>query len=282
MLYERNDIALTRGRFRARGDVVKVHPATFDEEAIRIEFFGDEIDLIARFDPLTGQTVEELDRFTFYPAKQFVTPYEKMRRALEAIRVELDERIVWFEAHHQLLEAQRIKMRTEFDLEMMQEMGFCSGIENYSRHLSGREPGSRPYTLLDFFPKDFFLIVDESHATIPQIGGMYEGDRSRKTTLVEYGFRLPSALDNRPQTFDEFLRVTPQIVLVSATPGEFERTRSGRVVEQIVRPTGIVDPHVDVRATRNQIDDLMREVRLRVDRDERVLVTTLTKKMAED
>src|SRR6202049_1546167 len=222
MLYERNDIALTRGRFRARGDVVEVHPATFDEEAIRIEFFGDEIDLIARFDPLTGQTVEKLDRFTFYPAKQFVTPYEKMRRALEAIRVELDERVKWFEAHAQFLEAQRIKMRTEFDLEMMQEMGFCSGIENYSRHLSGRPAGSRPYTLLDFFPKDFLLIVDESHATIPQIGGMYEGDRSRKTVLVDYGFRLPSALDNRPLNFREFMKLTNQLIYVSATPAEFE------------------------------------------------------------
>src|ERR1700759_1767231 len=222
MLYERNDIALTRGRFRARGDVVEVHPATFDEEAIRIEFFGDEIDLIARFDPLTGQTIEKLDRFIFYPAKQFVTPYDKMQRALKAIREELDDRVKWFEAHAKFLEAQRIKMRTEFDLEMMQEMGFCSGIENYSRHLSGRPAGSRPYTLLDFFPKDFLLVVDESHATIPQIGGMYEGDRSRKTVLVEYGFRLPSALDNRPLNFDEFMKLTNQALYVSATPAEFE------------------------------------------------------------
>src|ERR1700719_2874043 len=222
MLYERNDIALTRGRFRARGDVLEVHPATFDEEAIRIELFGDEIDLIARFDPLTGQTIEKLDRFAFYPAKQFVTPHEKMQRALKAIREELDDRVTWFEAHAKFLEAQRIKMRTEFDLEMMQEMGFCSGIENYSRHLSGRPPGSRPYTLLDFFPKDFLLIVDESHATIPQIGGMYEGDYSRKTVLVEYGFRLPSALDNRPLNFQEFMKLTNQIIYVSATPAEFE------------------------------------------------------------
>src|SRR6201994_3386128 len=222
MLYERNDIALTRGRFRARGDVVEVHPATFDEEAIRIEFFGDEIDLIARFDPLTGQTLEKLDRFVFYPAKQCVTPYDKMQRALRAIREELDDRVKWFEAHAHFLEAQRIKMRTEFDLEMMQEMGFCSGIENYSRHLSGRPPGSRPYTLLDFFPKDFLLIVDESHATIPQIGGVYEGDRSRKSVLVDYGFRLPSALDNRPLNFDEFMKMTNQVIYVSATPAEFE------------------------------------------------------------
>src|SRR5580692_3701808 len=226
MLYERNDVALTRGRFRARGDVVEVYPATFDEEAIRVEFFGDEIDMITRFDPLTGHAAEMLDRFAFYPAKQFVTPHEKMQRALKAIREELDERVTWFEAHAKFLEAQRIKMRTEFDLEMMQEMGFCSGIENYSRHLSGRPPGSRPYTLLDFFPKDFLLIVDESHATIPQIGGMYEGDRSRKSVLVDYGFRLPSAMDNRPLNFSEFMDMANQIVYVSATPAEFELRNS--------------------------------------------------------
>src|ERR1700760_4183001 len=236
MLYERNDIALTRGRFRARGDVVEVHPATFDEEAIRIEFFGDEIDLIARFDPLTGQTLEKLDRFIFYPAKQFVTPYEKMQRALKAIREELDDRVKWFEAHAQFLEAQRIKMRTEFDLEMMQEMGFCSGIENYSRHLSGRPPGSRPFTLLDFFPKDYLLVIDESHATIPQIGGMYEGDKSRKTVLVDYGFRLPSALDNRPLRFPEFMEMVHQILYISATPAEFE------IQNSIVGNTGYM-PH---------------------------------------
>src|SRR5215471_16371933 len=222
MLYERNDIALARGKFRVRGDVVEVHPATFEEEAVRVEFFGDEVDLISRFDPLTGTALGEVDRFTFYPAKQFVTPHDKMKRALVAIRAELEERIVWFESQSKFLEAQRIKMRTEFDLEMMQEMGFCSGIENYSRHLSGREPGSRPYTLLDFFPKDFFLIVDESHATVPQIGGMYEGDRSRKTTLVEYGFRLPSALDNRPLNFPEFMGMTNQTLYISATPADFE------------------------------------------------------------
>src|ERR1700757_4316785 len=282
MLYERNDIALTRGKFRVRGDVVEVHPATADEEAIRVEFFGDEIDLITCFDPLTGSPMEALDRFTFFPAKQFVTPYEKMRRALTAIRAELDERIVWFEANQKLLEAQRIKMRTEFDLEMLQEMGFCSGIENYSRHLSGREPGSRPYTLLDFFPKDFFLIVDESHATIPQIGGMYEGDRSRKSTLVEFGFRLPSALDNRPLRFDEFLAKVPEMVFVSATPGPYEQRHSTRVAEQLIRPTGIVDPDVELRPTRNQIDDLLGEIRRREEAGERTLVTTLTKKMAED
>src|SRR6201994_3241483 len=236
MLYERNDIALTRGQFRARGDVVEVYPATFDEEAIRIEFFGDEIDLIARFDPLTGQTLERLNRFVFYPAKQFVTPHDKMQRALRAIREELDDRVKWFEAHAQFLEAQPIKMRTEFDLEMMQEMGFCSGIENYSRHLSGRPPGSRPYTLLDFFPKDYLLVIDESHATIPQIGGMYEGDKSRKTVLVDYGFRLPSALDNRPLRFPEFMEMVHQILYISATPAAFE------IQNSVVGNTGYI-PH---------------------------------------
>ena len=325
MLYERNDIALTRGKFRVRGDVVEVHPATADEEAIRVEFFGDEIDLITCFDPLTGSPSESLDRYTFFPAKQFVTPYEKMRRALTAIRTELDERVVWFEANHKLLEAQRIKMRTEFDLEMLQEMGFCSGIENYSRHLSGREPGSRPYTLLDFFPKDFFLIVDESHATIPQIGGMYEGDRSRKTTLVEYGFRLPSALDNRPLNFPEFMEMTNQVLYISATPADFEvqnsvvgntsyiphaRNRIGQeetepvllpmltghssgqldvhapgsrlVVQQIIRPTGLLDPRITIRPLKNQIDETIELCRGRSEIGERVLITTLTKRTAED
>jgi excinuclease ABC subunit B len=325
MLYERNDIALTRGRFRARGDVVEVHPATFDEEAIRIEFFGDEIDLIARFDPLTGQTLEKLNRFVFYPAKQFVTPYDKMQRALRAIREELDDRVKWFEAHAQFLEAQRIKMRTEFDLEMMQEMGFCSGIENYSRHLSGRPPGSRPYTLLDFFPKDFLLVVDESHATIPQIGGMYEGDRSRKTVLVDYGFRLPSALDNRPLNFPEFMEMVHQILYISATPAAFEiqnsvvgnisyiphtRSRIGQqetepvlvpmltgrsvatfdvetpgtrlIAQQIIRPTGLLDPQITVRPLKNQIDETIELCRHRTEIGQRVLITTLTKRTAED
>ena len=325
MLYERNDLALTRGRFRARGDVVEVHPATFDEEAIRLEFFGDEIDLIARFDPLTGQPMERLDRFTFYPAKQFVTPYEKMQRALKAIREELDERVKWFEAHSKFLEAQRIKMRTEFDLEMMQEMGFCSGIENYSRHLSGRPAGSRPYTLLDFFPKDFLLIIDESHATIPQIGGMYEGDRSRKTVLVEYGFRLPSAMDNRPLNFQEFMEMVHQILYISATPAAFEiqnsvvgnktyiphsRSRIGQpetepalipmltgrseatlavhtpgtrlAAQQIIRPTGLLDPKITVRPLKNQIDETIELCRHRTENAERVLITTLTKRTAED
>lgn len=325
MLYERNDIALARGKIRVRGDVVEVHPATFEEEAVRVEFFGDEVDLISRFDPLTGTALGEVDRFTFYPAKQFVTPHDKMKRALVAIRAELEERIVWFESQSKFLEAQRIKMRTEFDLEMMQEMGFCSGIENYSRHLSGREPGSRPYTLLDFFPRDLLLVVDESHATIPQIGGMYEGDRSRKLTLVEYGFRLPSALDNRPLNFQEFMEMTGQILYISATPADFEiqnsvvgntayiphsRNRIGQeetqpallpmltgkagqtlepsapgarlVVQQIIRPTGLLDPRITIRPLKRQIDESIELCRQRTEQHERVLITTLTKRTAED
>src|SRR6201995_2349243 len=237
MLYERNDMNFSRGRFRVRGDVVEVYPATADEEAIRLEFFGDEIDAISRFDPLTGNPRDSLSVITFYPAKQFVTPAEKLNRALSSIRNELEHRIVELESQSRLLEAQRLRMRTEYDLEMLQEMGFCNGIENYSRHLSGRPPGSKPYTLIDFFPKDFLLVVDESHASIPQIGGMYEGDRSRKTVLVEYGFRLPSALDNRLLNFKEFMGMANQIAYVSATPGPKELEWShGRVVEQIVRP----------------------------------------------
>ena len=325
MLYDRNDIALARGKFRVRGDVVEVHPATFEEEAVRVEFFGDEVDLISRFDPLTGTALGEVDRFTFYPAKQFVTPHDKMKRALVAIRAELEERIVWFESQSKFLEAQRIKMRTEFDLEMMQEMGFCSGIENYSRHLSGREPGSRPYTLLDFFPRDLLLVVDESHATIPQIGGMYEGDRSRKLTLVEYGFRLPSALDNRPLNFQEFMEMIGQILYISATPADFEiqnsvvgntayiphsRNRIGQeetqpallpmltgkagqrlqpsapgarlVVQQIIRPTGLLDPKITIRPLKRQIDESIELCRQRTEQHERVLITTLTKRTAED
>ena len=222
MLYERNDINFARGRFRVRGDVVEIYPATADEEAIRIEFFGDEVDAITRFDPLTGHARESLSVITFYPAKQFVTPADKLNRALRTIRAELEDRIKVLESQNKLLEAQRLKMRTEYDLEMLQEMGFCNGIENYSRHLSRRPPGSKPYTIIDFFPKDFLVVIDESHATIPQIGGMYEGDRSRKTVLVDYGFRLPSALDNRPLNFDEFMKMTNQLIYVSATPAEFE------------------------------------------------------------
>src|SRR5689334_2085100 len=222
MLYERNDINFSRGKFRVRGDVVEVYPATADEDAVRLEFFGDQIDAITRFDPLTGHARESLNLIVFYPAKQFITPADKLNRALQTIRAELEDRIIVLESNNKLLEAQRLRIRTEYDLEMLQEMGFCNGIENYSRHLSGRPPGSKPYTIMDFFPKDLLVVIDESHATIPQIGGMYEGDRSRKTVLVNYGFRLPSALDNRPLNFDEFMKMTNQIIYMSATPAEFE------------------------------------------------------------
>jgi excinuclease ABC subunit B len=342
MLYERNDVNFARGRFRVRGDVVEVYPGSADEEAIRIEFFGDEIDAIRRFDPLTGHAHESLSVITFYPAKQFVTPADKLNRALRTIREELEQRIIELESQNKLLEAQRLRMRTEYDLEMLQEMGFCNGIENYSRHLSGRPPGSKPYTIIDFFPKDFLVVIDESHATIPQIGGMYEGDRSRKTVLVNYGFRLPSALDNRPLNFDEFMKTTNQIIYVSATPAEFEiqnsvvgnkryiphrRQRIGEeelvpfvlpggkrsrlnaqhsteaaisrtdeppekfdahtpgaplIVEQIIRPTGLLDPKITLKALRNQIDETIELCRQRVEKSERVLVTTLTKRTAED
>src|SRR5690349_10939008 len=351
MLYERNDVNFARGRFRVRGDVVEVYPATADEEGIRLEFFGDELDAITRFDPLTGHAHEALSVITFFPAKQFVTPADKLNRALRSIREELEQRIVDLERQNKLVEAQRLRMRTEYDLEMLQEMGFCSGIENYSRHLSGRAPGSRPYTILDFFPKDFLTVIDESHATIRQIGGMYEGDKSRKTVLVEYGFRLPSALDNRPLNFPEFMKLTNQLVYVSATPAEFEiensvvgnkgyvphkRARIGEdelvpfvlpgedmsvgqarrlpapkspgsapvlqisrtdeppekfdvhtagkplVVEQIIRPTGLLDPRITIRGLKNQIDDTIELCRQRVEQQERVLVTTLTKRTAED
>ena len=280
--YNRNDIEFTRGQFRVRGDTVELCPAG-REDALRVEFFGDEIERITRFEPLTGEKLESLPAITVYPAKQFVTPADKLRPALLAIREELSDRVGWFEKHGKLLEAQRIKMRTEYDLEMMEEMGFCSGIENYSRHLSGRTPGSRPYTLFDFFPKDFLLVVDESHATIPQIGGMYEGDRSRKTVLVEYGFRLPSALDNRPLSFEEFQAMQNQTIYVSATPGPRElEWCHGRVIEQIVRPTGLIDPKITVKPLAGQIDDLINECRKRADVKERILVTTLTKRTAEE
>jgi excinuclease ABC subunit B len=364
MLYERNDVNFARGRFRVRGDVVEVYPGSADEEGIRIEFFGDEIDAIRRFDPLTGRAHESLSVITFYPAKQFVTPADKLNRALRTIREELEQRIIELESQNKLLEAQRLRMRTEYDLEMLQEMGFCNGIENYSRHLSGRPPGSKPYTIIDFFPKDLLVVIDESHATIPQIGGMYEGDRSRKTVLVNYGFRLPSALDNRPLDFDEFMKMTNQMIYVSATPAEFEiqnsvvgnkgyiphrRQRIGEeelvpfvlpggkrptpdsdksragirpvsamdglrrgerrtpnseiyvsrtdeppeqfdahtpgaplVVEQIIRPTGLLDPRITLKTLKNQIDETIELCRQRVDKSERVLVTTLTKRTAED
>src|SRR5437016_11454857 len=354
MLYERNDVNFARGRFRVRGDVVEVYPGSADEEGIRLEFFGDEIDAIRRFDPLTGHAHESLNVITFFPAKQFVTPADKLNRALHTIRDELEQRIVELESQNKLLEAQRLRMRTEYDLEMLQEMGFCNGIENYSRHLSGRPPGSKPYTIIDFFPKDFLVVVDESHATVPQIGGMYEGDRSRKTVLVEYGFRLPSALDNRPLNFDEFMKLTNQLIYVSATPAEFEiqnsivgnkgyvphkRQRIGRdepvpfvlpgesvagrgnpggselltikgrghrprlqlsltdeppekfdvhtpgaplVIEQIIRPTGLLDPKITLKPLKHQIDDTIELCRQRVEKSERILVTTLTKRTAED
>ncbi|PYI96152.1 MAG: excinuclease ABC subunit B [Verrucomicrobia bacterium] len=345
MLYERNDVNFARGRFRVRGDVVEVYPGSADEEGIRLEFFGDEIDAIRRFDPLTGHAHESLNVITFFPAKQFVTPADKLNRALRTIRDELEQRIVELESQNKLLEAQRLRMRTEYDLEMLQEMGFCNGIENYSRHLSGRPPGSKPYTIIDFFPKDLLVVIDESHATIPQIGGMYEGDRSRKTVLVNYGFRLPSALDNRPLNFDEFMKMTNQMIYVSATPAEFEiqnsvvgnkgyiphrRQRIGEeelvpfvlpggkrptsnvqrptsnsethvsrtdeppekfdahtpgaplIVEQIIRPTGLLDPKITLKPLKNQIDETIELCRQRVEKGERILVTTLTKRTAED
>ncbi|MBT5925402.1 MAG: excinuclease ABC subunit UvrB [Verrucomicrobia bacterium] len=280
--YERNDVSLTPGKFRVRGDTVEVTPA-YIEEGIRLEFFGDEVDRISRFDPLTGNRMESLDYVTFYPSKQFVTPRAKMKRAILSIGEELTDRIAEFEKEGKLLEAQRIKMRTEYDLEMMEEMGFCSGIENYSRHISGRPPGSKPYTLLDFFPEDYLLVIDESHTTVPQIGGMYAGDRSRKTVLVEHGFRLPSALDNRPLGFDEFQKHQKQTLYISATPADRELEWANRkVVEQIVRPTGLIDPEIVVRPLKGQIDDLIEEARKRVELKERVLVTTLTKRSAEE
>ena len=279
--YSRNDQALSRGSFRVRGETLEVFPA-YAETAFRAVFFGDEIEAIHHFDPLTGELYNELEHVGIWPATHYATDRPTIERAVGEIRDELEARCAELEAGGKLLESHRLRQRTQFDMEMMRELGFCNGIENYSRILDGRAPGSRPYCLLDYFPDDFVCFVDESHQTIPQIGGMFEGDRSRKQTLVDYGFRLPSAMDNRPQTFDEFMSITPQIVLVSATPGEFERGHSSRIVEQIVRPTGIVDPEVEVRETKNQIDDLMNEVRARADAGERALVTTLTKKMAED
>ncbi len=280
--YTRNDIEFQRAQFRVRGDTIEVCPA-YREDALRIEFFGDQIERITQFEPLTGHKTDSLDAVTIYPSKQFVTPADKMKGAILSIREELGGRIAEFEKHGKLLEAQRIKMRTEYDLEMMEEMGFCSGIENYSRHIARRAPGSRPSTVIDFFPKDFLTIIDESHATVPQIGGMFEGDRSRKTVLVEHGFRLPSALDNRPLKFEEFQALQNQTIYVSATPGPRELGWSqNRVAEQIVRPTGLVDPRVTVKPLTGQIDDLINEARKRADLKERILVTTLTKRTAEE
>ncbi len=279
--YSRNDANLARGSFRVRGETLEIFPA-YAETAYRAVFFGDEIEAIQHFDPLTGEVFGELEHVGIWPATHYATDLPTIERSVVEIRDELEARCAELEREGKLLESHRLRQRTQFDMEMLRELGFCNGIENYSRILDGRPPGSRPYCLLDFFPDDFVCFIDESHQTVPQIGGMYEGDRSRKSTLVDYGFRLPSAMDNRPQTFDEFLSRTKQMVFVSATPGEFERNNSSRIVEQIVRPTGIVDPEIEVRETKNQIDDLMNEVRITTDRGERTLVTTLTKKMAED
>ena len=280
--YTRNDVAFERGTFRVRGDTVEVYPA-YDEQGIRIELWGDEIERISRFDPLTGDTINLLERTAIYPATHFVTQRATVERAVGRIRAELQERLKVLQADNRLLEAQRLESRTNFDIEMMLEIGTCAGIENYSRHISGRREGERPACLLDYFPADFIVIVDESHVTIPQIGAMYNGDRARKMTLVEHGFRLPSALDNRPLTFAEWEELVPEVVFVSATPGDYELARSGGVVvEQIIRPTGLVDPVVEVRPVRGQVDDLLAEIRDRVELKERVLVTTLTKRMAED
>jgi excinuclease ABC subunit B len=281
MQYSRNDTALARGTFRVRGESLEIFPS-YAETAFRAIFFGDEVESVQHFDPLTGEVYAELEHIGIWPATHYATDRATIQRSLEEIREELEMRCKQLENEGKLLESHRLRQRTEFDMEMLRELGFCNGIENYSRILDGRPPGSRPYCLLDFFPDDFVVFIDESHQTVPQIGGMFEGDRSRKGTLVDYGFRLPSAMDNRPQTFQEFLDNTNQLVFVSATPGDFELSHSERVVEQIVRPTGIVDPEVEVRETRNQIDDLMNEIRIRTEDGERTLVTTLTKKMAED
>jgi len=283
ILYERNDVNFVRGKFRVRGDVIEVFPA-YEETALRIELFGDEVDRIVQLDPLTGEIIGDLDHVTVYPASHYVAGRERIEGAIVAIEAELQDRLAVLRGENKLLEAQRLQMRTEYDLEMLREVGFCNGIENYARYIEAREPGSRPNTLIDYFgePNDLLVVLDESHVAVPQLNGMYEGDRSRKETLVEHGFRLPSALDNRPLRFDEFLQVTNQIVFMSATPGPFELRHSGTPVEQIVRPTGLVDPEVVIRPTKGQIDDLMEEIRSRTDAGQRVLVTTLTKKMAED
>ncbi|RCW58622.1 excinuclease ABC subunit UvrB [Halanaerobium sp. ST460_2HS_T2] len=281
MQYSRNDMDTSRGHFRVKGDVVDIFPA-YRDIAIRVELFGDEIDRITRINTVTGEVEAEINEMTIYPASHFVTPEDKVERAIKTISAELEERLKELRAENRLVEAQRLEQRTRYDLEMLEQMGFCSGIENYARHLAGREPGSRPMALLDYFPDDFMVIIDESHMTVPQIGGMFAGDRSRKEKLVEYGFRLPSALDNRPLNFEEFEEVVPQAVYVSATPGPYEEKNSQQIVEQIIRPTGLVDPEIDVRPTRGQIDDLLEEIRQVVGDEERVLVTTLTKKMSED
>ncbi|MBC5732425.1 MULTISPECIES: excinuclease ABC subunit UvrB [Lawsonibacter] len=280
--YERNDIAFERNMFRVRGDTVEIFPAYWQDSAIRVEFFGDEIDRISEINVVTGAPIRRLENIPVWPATHYVTPKEKMDAAVQEIYRELEERVAFFEANNQLIEAQRIKQRTMYDVEMMQELGYCSGIENYSRVIEGRPVGSPPHTLLDYFPRDFVLFIDESHVTLPQVRAMYNGDRARKTTLVDYGFRLPCAFDNRPLKFEEFEKRLHQVVYVSATPGEYERSRSGQIVEQVIRPTGLLDPRIEVRPVEGQIDDLIGEINERTQHAERVLVTTLTKKMAED
>ncbi|MFO1436588.1 MAG: excinuclease ABC subunit UvrB [Gammaproteobacteria bacterium] len=280
--YERNDIELHRGTYRVRGDVIDIFPAESEREAVRLALFDDEIEEILYFDPLTGEALRKVPRVTIYPGTHYVTDRETQVNAAEAIKSELRERLEQLRSNHKLVEAQRLEQRTRFDLEMMLEAGYCSGIENYSRHLTGRRPGELPPTLFDYFPADGLLVIDESHVTVPQLGGMYRGDRARKENLVEYGFRLPSALDNRPLKFEEFERLAPQTIFVSATPGPYEKERSSQVVELVVRPTGLIDPEVEVRPATTQVDDLFSEIRIRVERNERVLVTTLTKRMAED
>lgn len=280
--YERNDINFVRGTFRVRGDVIEIFPASSNENAIRVELFGDEVERLTEVNALTGEIIGTRSHISIFPASHYATSPEKIERAIKSIEEELEERVKELIAEDKLLEAQRLKQRTMYDIEMLREMGFCQGIENYSRHISARPPGSKPYTLLDYFPDDFLMFIDESHVTIPQIRGMYAGDKSRKTTLVDYGFRLPSALDNRPLQFEEFEKHINQVIYVSATPGSYELEHSQQVVEQIIRPTGLLDPVIEVRPTRNQIDDLVKEINIRAERNERVLITTLTKKMSED
>ncbi len=282
MQYERNDIEFSRGSFRVRGDIIDIFPAENSETAVRISLFDDEVEGMSLFDPLTGRLLQKVSRYTVYPSSHYVTPRSTTLRAIKTIRTELGERIKFFQQHNKLVEVQRIEQRTRFDLEMLNELGFCKGIENYSLHLSGRNPGDPPPTLVDYLPPNSLLIIDESHVTVPQIGGMYKGDRSRKENLVDYGFRLPSALDNRPLRFDEFEQMMPQTVFVSATPAEYERLHSGQVIEQVVRPTGLIDPQIKVCPATTQVDDLMSEANLRTKKGERVLVTTLTKRMAEN
>ncbi|HAC69105.1 MAG TPA: excinuclease ABC subunit B, partial [Pseudomonas sp.] len=280
--YSRNDMEFARATFRVRGDVIDIFPAESDLEAVRIELFDDEVESLSAFDPLTGEVIRKLPRFTFYPKTHYATPRETLLGAIENIKLELADRLEWLRSQNRLLEAQRLEQRTRFDLEMILELGYCNGIENYSRYLSGRGPGEPPPTLYDYLPSNALLVIDESHVTVPQIGAMFKGDRSRKETLVEYGFRLPSALDNRPLKFEEWEAGAPQTIFVSATPGPYEEEHAGRVIEQVVRPTGLVDPIIEIRPATTQVDDLLSEIRLRVAQEERVLCTTLTKRMAED